>query len=131
MVLLIFVEGHLEGLFKVNATVDQMKDLRAQLDAGLSDFKEFLEQHILATVVKSLLKELPEPVMTFSLYDAFCNATDIKDEAQRVTVYKYLLQLLPRSHMAFLHVLLSFLNNINKAMLTELGSYQLLSCLLY
>jgi hypothetical protein len=118
-------EGHLEGLFKVNATPEQTKELRTAVDGGLADFKEYLEQHILASVVKALLKELPEPVMTYTLYDAFANAIDLKDDEQRLSIFKYLVQLLPRTHLAFLHVVLAFLNNINKAMLTELGIFVL------
>ncbi len=60
--------------------------------------------------------------MTFALYDAFAGASELKDEAQKLNVIKHLCQLLPKNHSAFLHLLLGFLNNINKAMTVELGN---------
>ena len=52
--------------------------------------------HVLAATVKAFLRELPEPLLTFSLYDDFLRAVSIQDRHdQAQTVFAIIEQLPP------------------------------------
>lgn len=65
----------MEGLFRLSATTDQIKDLRDAIDNGKLDFSDCNDQQILTTTFKILIKEIPEPVGTYNLYDTFAVIT--------------------------------------------------------
>ena len=48
---------------------------QASFDAGIPDYDEFLNDiHCIAGALKLYLRELPEPLMTFDLYDDWMEA---------------------------------------------------------
>ena len=48
---------------------------QASFDAGIPDYDEFLNDiHCIAGALKLYLRELPEPLMTFDLYDDWMKA---------------------------------------------------------
>jgi hypothetical protein len=84
---------------------------------GKVDFADISDQQLLGTLVKTLLKEHPEPIMTFALYDAFATVAELKDAELKGSLYKYLIRLLPSSHRQLLyfffhwmHELVTFMN---------------------
>lgn len=57
-----------EGLFRRSANITVIKDLQCRCNQGLPiDFKG--DPHIAAVLLKTFLRELEEPLMTFELYD--------------------------------------------------------------
>ena len=55
--------------------------------------------HVLAAAVKAFLRELPEPLLTFSLYDDFLRAVSIQDKQdQAQTVFAIIEQLPPANY---------------------------------
>uniref|UniRef100_A0A8C9Z8I5 Rho GTPase-activating protein 17 n=1 Tax=Sander lucioperca TaxID=283035 RepID=A0A8C9Z8I5_SANLU len=59
-----------EGLFRIAAGASKLKKLKAALDCSTSQLEEFYsDPHAVAGALKSYLRELPEPLMTFGLYD--------------------------------------------------------------
>lgn len=57
-----------EGLFRRSANVTLVKELQAKVNQGLSiDFSG--DVHIAAVLLKTFLRELEEPIMTFDLYE--------------------------------------------------------------
>lgn len=45
-----------------------MKRLRYALDASVTDIPEVNDPHVVASALKSYLRDLPEPLMTYGLY---------------------------------------------------------------
>lgn len=57
-----------EGLFRRSANVAEIKELQTHCNLGLPvDFKG--DPHKAAVLLKTFLRELDEPLMTFELYD--------------------------------------------------------------
>uniref|UniRef100_A0A7N6AEM9 Rho GTPase-activating protein 17 n=1 Tax=Anabas testudineus TaxID=64144 RepID=A0A7N6AEM9_ANATE len=66
-----------EGLFRIAAGASKLKKLKAALDCSTSQLEEFYsDPHAVAGALKSYLRELPEPLMTFSLYDEWIQASN-------------------------------------------------------
>ncbi|XP_036307800.1 rho GTPase-activating protein 44 isoform X3 [Pipistrellus kuhlii] len=65
-----------EGLFRVAPSASKLKKLKAALDCCVVDVQEYsADPHAIAGALKSYLRELPEPLMTFELYDEWIQAS--------------------------------------------------------
>ncbi|KAI7803413.1 putative rho GTPase-activating protein 44 [Triplophysa rosa] len=74
-----------EGLFRVAPSASKLKKLKASLDCGVIDVQEYsADPHAIAGALKSYLRELPEPLMTFDLYDEWIQASNIQDMDKRL-----------------------------------------------
>uniref|UniRef100_A0A8C7LGD6 SH3-domain binding protein 1 n=1 Tax=Oncorhynchus kisutch TaxID=8019 RepID=A0A8C7LGD6_ONCKI len=63
-----------EGLFRLAAAASVVKRLKSSLDGGVVNHSEFTDPHAVAGALKSYLRELPEPLMTFELYNDWFQA---------------------------------------------------------
>ncbi|XP_077067873.1 rho GTPase-activating protein 44 isoform X4 [Siphateles boraxobius] len=74
-----------EGLFRVAPSASKLKKLKASLDCGVLDVQEYsADPHAIAGALKSYLRELPEPLMSFELYDEWIQASNIQDMDKRL-----------------------------------------------
>lgn len=66
-----YVDVSKEGIFRKNGNIRQLRELADQIDKGL--YTELTEQTSiqLAALLKRYLRELPEPLLTFRLYNLF------------------------------------------------------------
>lgn len=64
-----------EGIFRISGNSREVNDLKARIENGhdvvLSDYSP----HAVACLLKMWLRELPEPLLTFELYDEFNETT--------------------------------------------------------
>uniref|UniRef100_A0A8C4P9J0 SH3 domain binding protein 1 n=1 Tax=Dromaius novaehollandiae TaxID=8790 RepID=A0A8C4P9J0_DRONO len=59
-----------EGLFRLAAGASVLRKLKSSLASGSNTLEEFYaDPHAVAGALKSYLRELPQPLMTFELYD--------------------------------------------------------------
>ncbi|XP_015484023.1 SH3 domain-binding protein 1 isoform X2 [Parus major] len=59
-----------EGLFRLAAGASVLRKLKSSLASGSNALEEFYsDPHAVAGALKSYLRELPQPLMTFELYD--------------------------------------------------------------
>ena len=65
-----------EGLFRLAAGSSKVKRLRAELEAGLSSLPslETADHHVLTAIIKSYLRELPDPLLGADLYQDWVEA---------------------------------------------------------
>ncbi|MEQ2310476.1 Rho GTPase-activating protein 17 [Ameca splendens] len=99
-----------EGLFRIAAGASKLKKLKAALDCSTSQLEEFYsDPHAVAGALKSYLRELPEPLMTFSLYDEWIQASNISDTASRLQALWVACDHLPKAHKANFKYLVKFL----------------------
>ena len=64
-----------EGLFRINGSASKVKKLKSALNANIIDYAEYVrDPHSVAGCLKSYLRELPEPLLTFQMYPAWINA---------------------------------------------------------
>ncbi|XP_076608954.1 rho GTPase-activating protein 17b isoform X3 [Chaetodon auriga] len=99
-----------EGLFRIAAGASKLKKLKAALDCSTSQLEEFYsDPHAVAGALKSYLRELPEPLMTFGLYDEWLQASSVSDPDKRLQALWVTCDRLPKTHKANLRYLVKFL----------------------
>ncbi|XP_034395878.1 rho GTPase-activating protein 17b isoform X2 [Cyclopterus lumpus] len=99
-----------EGLFRIAAGASKLKKLKAALDCSTSQLEEFYsDPHAVAGALKSYLRELPEPLMTFGLYDEWTQASNVSDPDKRLQALWMTCDHLPKTHKANLRYLVKFL----------------------
>ncbi|NXV57758.1 3BP1 protein, partial [Molothrus ater] len=74
-----------EGLFRLAAGASVLRKLKNSLASGSNALEEFYsDPHAVAGALKSYLRELPQPLMTFELYDEWVKAASLKDIDSRL-----------------------------------------------
>ena len=68
--------------------------------------------HVLTAVLKSFLRELPQPLLTYERYEDFLRAADIVDEKERISALMSLVQQLPSHHFDLLERLIFHLTRV-------------------
>ncbi|XP_042575768.1 rho GTPase-activating protein 44-like isoform X8 [Cyprinus carpio] len=104
-----------EGLFRVAPSASKLKKLKASLDCGVLDVQEYsADPHAIAGALKSYLRELPEPLMTFELYDEWIQASNIQDMDKRLQALLCTCEKLPADSLNNLRYLIKFLAKLTE-----------------
>uniref|UniRef100_A0A8C9F2C7 Rho GTPase-activating protein 17 n=1 Tax=Pavo cristatus TaxID=9049 RepID=A0A8C9F2C7_PAVCR len=99
-----------EGLFRIAAGASKLKKLKAALDCSTSQLDEFYsDPHAVAGALKSYLRELPEPLMTYSLYEEWTQAANIQDQDKKLQELWRICNKLPKHYHANFRYLIKFL----------------------
>ncbi|KAJ8714511.1 hypothetical protein PYW07_002736 [Mythimna separata] len=88
-----------EGLYRKSGLSSKVRELRRLLDESPEEGVDKLDAyavHVRASVLKSFFRELPEPLLTFDLYDDFILASQISDPQERVSTIFTILRKLPK-----------------------------------
>lgn len=96
-----------EGLYRksgVNSKIRELKQKMAESN-GEIDY-ELYNIHVLANVLKSFLRETPEPLLTFDRYDDFLRASELSETNDRVSTMMSLIKKIPAPHHALLERLI-------------------------
>jgi len=71
-----------EGIFRLSGSVERVEEICQSLDKAQETFnfreESELEIHAVASVLKAFLRELPEPLFTFDLYQSFLAASNVE-----------------------------------------------------
>ncbi|KAM6437469.1 rho GTPase-activating protein 8-like isoform 2-T3 [Liasis olivaceus] len=103
-----------EGLFRRSAGTQSIQEIRKLYNQGKPvDFDEYGDIHIPAAILKALLRELPEPLLTFSMYDRIVQITSV-ESSLRVTRCKEIVRGLPEQNYAVLKFLMCFLHMVSQ-----------------
>ncbi|XP_077057207.1 rho GTPase-activating protein 17a isoform X2 [Siphateles boraxobius] len=99
-----------EGLFRLAAGASKLKKLKAALDCSTSQLEEFYsDPHAVAGALKSYLRELPEPLMTYQMYDEWIQASNVPDPDKRLQALWVTCDQLPKNNKANFRYLIKFL----------------------
>ncbi|KAG1929251.1 rho GTPase-activating protein 17a isoform X2 [Pimephales promelas] len=99
-----------EGLFRIAAGASKLKKLKAALDCSTSQLEEFYsDPHAVAGALKSYLRELPEPLMTYQMYDEWTQASNVPDPDKRLQALWVTCDQLPKNNKANFRYLIKFL----------------------
>ncbi|KFO61263.1 SH3 domain-binding protein 1, partial [Corvus brachyrhynchos] len=109
-----------EGLFRLAAGASVLKKLKSSLASGSNALEEFYsDPHavaggstappLLPGALKSYLRELPQPLMTFELYDEWVKVASLKDIDSRVQSLQDTCSRLPQDSYNNLRYLIKFL----------------------
>ncbi|KAL2309245.1 hypothetical protein Nmel_005430 [Mimus melanotis] len=109
-----------EGLFRLAAGASVLKKLKSSLASGSNALEEFYSDphavagdstspHLLPGALKSYLRELPQPLMTFELYDEWVKVASLKDIDSRIQSLRDACSRLPQDSYNNLRYLIKFL----------------------
>ncbi|XP_032945135.1 rho GTPase-activating protein 44 isoform X5 [Rhinolophus ferrumequinum] len=104
-----------EGLFRVAPSASKLKKLKAALDCCVVDVQEYsADPHAIAGALKSYLRELPEPLMTFDLYDEWIQASNIQEQDKRLQALWNACEKLPKANHTNIRYLIKFLSKLSE-----------------
>ncbi|CAM9979101.1 unnamed protein product [Bubo scandiacus] len=99
-----------EGLFRLAAGASVLRKLKSSLASGSNALEEFYsDPHAVAGALKSYLRELPQPLMTFELYNEWVKVASLKDVDSRVQSLRDTCSHLPQESYNNLRYLIKFL----------------------
>lgn len=104
-----------EGLFRVAPSASKLKKLKAALDCCVVDVQEYsADPHAIAGALKSYLRELPEPLMTFELYEEWIQASNIQEQDKRLQALWNACEKLPKANHNNIRYLIKFLSKLSE-----------------
>ncbi|KAJ1964687.1 hypothetical protein GGI12_001256 [Dipsacomyces acuminosporus] len=95
-----------EGLFRVPGDSDAVSIARLQIEAGQPDFSSIHDPNIPASLLKEWLRDLAEPLMPESMYEACIEKPDDPQAVQSI------LYMLPDSSYQVVKYILGFLSHL-------------------
>lgn len=116
----IFIEEHgiVDGIYRLSGVSSNTQKLRSEFDSeGSPDlYKEVYLQdiHCVSSLCKAYFRELPNPLLTYQLYDHFAEAVAVQLEDERLVKIKDVLKELPEPHFRTLEYLMRHLVRMAK-----------------
>ncbi|XP_045319440.1 rho GTPase-activating protein 8 isoform X3 [Leopardus geoffroyi] len=103
-----------EGLFRRSASVHTIREIQRLYNQGKPvNFDDYGDVHIPAVILKTFLRELPQPLLTFTAYEQILEITSV-ESSLRVTRCHQILKSLPEHNYAVLSYLMGFLHEVSR-----------------
>nr|XP_045007459.1 rho GTPase-activating protein 8 isoform X2 [Jaculus jaculus]XP_045007460.1 rho GTPase-activating protein 8 isoform X2 [Jaculus jaculus] len=103
-----------EGLFRKSASAQTIRQVQRLFNQGKPvNFDDYGDIHIPAVILKTFLRELPEPLLTFRAYEQILGITSV-ESSLRVTRCRQILQELPEPNHAVLRYVADFLHAVSQ-----------------
>ncbi|XP_044633981.2 LOW QUALITY PROTEIN: rho GTPase-activating protein 8 [Equus asinus] len=117
-----------EGLFRRSASVQTVREVQRLYNQGKPvDFDDYGDIHIPAAILKTFLRELPQPLLTFEAYEQILGITSV-ESSLRVTRCRQILQSLPEHNYAVLSYLIGFLHEVSQESIFNKMNSSRLAC---
>ncbi|XP_028286218.1 unconventional myosin-IXa-like isoform X2 [Parambassis ranga] len=111
-----YIEMHglyTEGIYRKSGSTNKIKELRQGLDTDVSSVNlDDYNIHVIASVLKQWLRDLPSPLMTFELYEEFLRAMGQPDKREMIRGVYSVIDQLSRTHLSTLERLIFHLVRI-------------------
>eukprot|EP01119_Soliformovum_irregulare_P020229 TRINITY_DN6519_c0_g1_i1.p1 TRINITY_DN6519_c0_g1~~TRINITY_DN6519_c0_g1_i1.p1 ORF type:complete len:626 (+),score=172.26 TRINITY_DN6519_c0_g1_i1:122-1999(+) len=102
-----------EGIFRMSGSAAEIAALKKQYDDGEEPiFGAIQDPHVVCGLLKLYLRELPDPLFPYSLYDVFIGVQAYLDKNAQTKYYKVLMQECPKENQVVLKRLFQFMKNI-------------------
>jgi RhoGAP domain/PH domain len=103
-----------EGLFRKSGSLKLLTRYRTEYDTGASvDATAIADPHAVAGLLKLWLRQLPEPVLTYELYDAMLGVLQLAERAEKIKCFSELVSRLPGANKALVYYLLAFIHDVS------------------
>ncbi|KAJ1362932.1 hypothetical protein KIN20_022659 [Parelaphostrongylus tenuis] len=118
-----------EGIYRKSGSLAQVRNMRRVIESA-ADFNtvslDNVQVHVLTTIVKAFLREMPEPLITFDLYENFLNVSEVDDLAERGRCLAVMVELLPKSNRGLLDRLMFHLARVaHQEAVNKMGPFNL------
>ncbi|NXL17884.1 RHG30 protein, partial [Setophaga kirtlandii] len=94
--------GVVDGIYRLSGVSSNTQRLRQEFEAqsspDLSRDVYLQDVHCVSSLCKAYCRELPNPLLTYQLYDKFADAVAIQMEEARLVKIKEVLKELPAPH---------------------------------
>eukprot|EP00128_Syssomonas_multiformis_P016083 Colp12_sorted_trinity150504_noHs@13398 len=119
-----------EGIFRLSGAASQINKFKETFDKGEdAKLSDCTDPHVVAGLLKLYLRELPEPLLTYPLYDAFVAAQRIEEQSSRLRCVRAVLHGLPAVNYAVLKRLMGFLAALaEKSAVNKMAFENLATC---
>ncbi|XP_063766935.1 unconventional myosin-IXAb-like isoform X2 [Eleginops maclovinus] len=111
-----YIEMHglyTEGIYRKSGSTNKIKELRQGLDTDVNVVNlDDYNIHVIASVLKQWLRDLPSPLMTFELYEEFLRAMGQSDKREVIRGVYSVIDQLSRTHLSTLERLIFHLVRI-------------------
>ncbi|XP_034008881.1 transcriptional regulator ATRX isoform X1 [Trematomus bernacchii] len=110
-----FVEKHgvVDGIYRLSGVSSNIQKLRGEFESdGSPDLNKDLylqDIHCVSSLTKAYFRELPNPLLTYQLYDKFAEAVALQLEEERLVKIRNVLKELPEPHHRTLQFLMRHL----------------------
>ncbi|XP_046430250.1 unconventional myosin-IXa-like isoform X2 [Neodiprion fabricii] len=103
-----------EGLYRKSGVSSKVKELKLKMDEGALEDVDFenYQVHVLAAVLKSFFRDMPEPLLTFEYYDDFLHAANLTDPHDRICTLFAILKKLPKPNFDLMERLIVHLARV-------------------
>lgn len=103
-----------EGIYRKSGVSSKVRELKMKMDEGdleKVDFENY-QVHVLAAVLKSFFRDMPEPLLTFESYDDFLHAGNLTNQHDRISTLFAILKKLPKPNFDIMERLIVHLARI-------------------
>ncbi|XP_075860636.1 unconventional myosin-IXa isoform X4 [Microcebus murinus] len=111
-----YIEMHglyTEGIYRKSGSTNKIKELRHGLDTDAESVNlDDYNIHVIASVFKQWLRDLPNPLMTFELYEEFLRAMGLQERKETIRGVYSVIDQLSRTHLNTLERLIFHLVRI-------------------
>ncbi|CAL8359555.1 unnamed protein product [Lota lota] len=111
-----YIEMHglyTEGIYRKSGSTNKVKELRQGLDTDVTSMNlDDYNIHVIASVLKQWLRDLPSPLMTFELYEEFLRAMGQPERREVIHGVYSVIDQLSRTHLSTLERLIFHLVRI-------------------
>lgn len=102
-----------EGIFRRSASTQVVREVQQKYNIGTPvDFQQYDDVHLTAVILKTFLRELPEPLLTFNLYNYVVGFSSLEPE-KKVESTRDTLKTLPEENYEVLRFLIGFLVEVS------------------
>ncbi|KAF7694033.1 rho GTPase-activating protein 8-like [Silurus meridionalis] len=117
-----------EGIFRRSVRVQLIKDIQKLYNQGKPvSFEQYSDVHVPAVILKTFLRELPEPLFTFTLYNQIQDLTKV-ESSLRVSRCKKIMESLPEYNFIVVKYLICFLYMVSQESIFNKMSSSNLAC---
>ncbi|XP_060759083.1 rho GTPase-activating protein 8-like isoform X2 [Neoarius graeffei] len=117
-----------EGIFRRSVRVQLIKDIQKLYNQGKPvNFEQYDDVHVPAVILKTFLRELPEPLLTFTLYNQIQDLTKM-ESSLRVSRCKRIVESLPEYNFIVVKYLICFLHMVSQESIFNKMSSSNLAC---
>nr|XP_020469184.1 rho GTPase-activating protein 8 isoform X4 [Monopterus albus] len=102
-----------EGIFRRSARVQLVKDIQKLYNQGKHVDLDQYDMHVPAVILKAFFRELPEPLLTFRVYNQVQDLLNV-ETSLRVTRCKQIIESLPEHNFIVAKYLLCFLHMVSQ-----------------
>ncbi|KAK3855669.1 hypothetical protein Pcinc_037946 [Petrolisthes cinctipes] len=102
-----------EGLFRRSSSAAVVKGVQEKFNTGQDvDFQLPADVHTAAVIIKTFLRELSEPLLTFDLYDEVLQFQSVSKSERAGNIKQIVLERLPEDNYLVLKFIVNFLSKV-------------------